>query len=100
MTEFQAALFQALASVPYGYVISYGELARRAGFPGYHRQVARALAQLPNHSTLPWHRCLLASGHLGNFANRKIQKQLLQQEGARFNGQKLQNPQWFKDVPA
>ena len=34
-------------SIPYGRVSSYGRVAEEAGFPRGHRQVARALRELP-----------------------------------------------------
>ena len=40
-------LYLALSQIPPGRVITYGELARRAGMPNGARQVGRMLAQLP-----------------------------------------------------
>jgi methylated-DNA-protein-cysteine methyltransferase-like protein len=49
-------LYTALASVPIGTTIAYGELASVAGFPGRARWVGRMLSQLPGDTQLPWHR--------------------------------------------
>ncbi len=53
----------ALQGVPEGAVVSYGELARRAGLPGRARQVARLLAQGAMND-LPWWRVLRSDGHI------------------------------------
>ncbi len=54
-----------IAAIPAGEWCSYGEVARRAGLPGYHRQVAHLLANLPADHRLPWHRVLRADGRPG-----------------------------------
>ena len=51
-----------LAQVPSGDVISYGQLAQLAGLGNAARWVGRTLSQLPNGSSLPWHRVLTANG--------------------------------------
>lgn len=81
----RSALYLALASVPRGRVISYGDLAELAGLPGRARWVGRQMSQLPKGSQLPWHRVLRASGQLA-FApgSMAYQRQLskLTEEGA------------------
>ena len=49
-------LYSALASVPIGTIIAYGELCSAAGLPGRDRCVWRLLSQLPCDTQLPWHR--------------------------------------------
>ena len=58
------ALFNTLAQVPSGCVVSYGQLAALAGLGRAARWVGRVLSQLPEGSSLPWHRVIAASGHL------------------------------------
>ncbi|MHA6492664.1 MGMT family protein [Pseudomonas borbori] len=58
------ALFGVLAMVPAGKVTSYGQLAEFAGLGRAARWVGRTLSQLPQGSTLPWHRVIAASGRL------------------------------------
>ncbi|MEO4045822.1 MGMT family protein [Pseudomonas sp. CAU 1711] len=60
----RAALYQVLAEVPEGKVISYGELAALAGLGRAARWVGRTLSQLPEDTRLPWHRVLGAGGRL------------------------------------
>ncbi|MDO8332413.1 MAG: MGMT family protein, partial [Pseudomonas sp.] len=58
------ALYLSLAQVPSGCVVSYGQLATMAGLGRAARWVGRTLSQLPEGSTLPWHRVITANGHL------------------------------------
>lgn len=62
--EWLAAVYAAVAAIEPGQVLSYGEVARRAGRPGHARQVARALA-CSEDAGLPWHRVLRADGRIG-----------------------------------
>ena len=58
------ALYLVLAQVPQGKVVSYGELAQLAGLGRAARWVGRTLSQLPDGTTLPWHRVIAAGGRL------------------------------------
>ena len=58
------ALYLALAQVPPGKVVSYGQLAALAGLGRAARWVGRTLSQLPAASALPWHRVIAADGRL------------------------------------
>ena len=58
------ALYAALAQIPAGKVVSYGQLAEMAGLGRAARWVGRTLSQLPDDSGLPWHRVVTAGGRL------------------------------------
>ncbi|XXE60161.1 MGMT family protein [Pseudomonas sp. R1-18] len=60
----RTALYLTLAQIPEGRVVSYGQLAELAGLGRAARWVGRALSQLPEGSSLPWHRVLGADGRL------------------------------------
>lgn len=60
----RTALYLTLAQIPEGHVVSYGQLAELAGLGRAARWVGRALSQLPEGSSLPWHRVLGADGRL------------------------------------
>jgi methylated-DNA-protein-cysteine methyltransferase-like protein len=60
----RTALYLTLHQVPEGKVVSYGQLAELAGLGRAARFVGRTLSQLPDGSTLPWHRVLGAGGRL------------------------------------
>ena len=79
-------LIAVIAAIPAGDWCSYGEVARRAGLPGYHRQVAQLLAHQPKGSKLPWHRVLKADGRPGlepGSAGWREQLQRLRAEGVK-----------------
>src|SRR5579863_7478826 len=61
-----------VAMIPSGRVMTYGEVARMAGFPGRARQAGRALRLIPPDLILPWHRVLGAGGRIV-FPNRSSQ---------------------------
>ncbi len=60
----RAALYLTLAQIPPGRVVSYGELATLAGLGRAARWVGRILSQLPEGTSLPWHRVIAAGGRL------------------------------------
>jgi methylated-DNA-protein-cysteine methyltransferase-like protein len=60
----RTALYLTLHQVPEGKVISYGQLAELAGLGRAARYVGRTLSQLPQGSSLPWHRVLGAGGRI------------------------------------
>ena len=51
-------IWQVVASIPYGTVATYGQVAQLAGLPGYARYVGATLKQLPKDTLLPWHRVI------------------------------------------
>lgn len=63
-TSRRQALYQTLAQVPAGQVVSYGRLAELAGLGRAARWVGHLLAQLPEDTRLPWHRVVAADGKL------------------------------------
>ncbi len=60
----RTALYLTLNQVPEGKVVSYGQLAELAGLGRAARFVGRTLSQLPDASTLPWHRVIAAGGRI------------------------------------
>lgn len=62
--ERRTTLYTVLAQVPPGKVVTYGQLADMAGLGRAARWVGRTLGQLPEDSTLPWHRVVGAGGRL------------------------------------
>lgn len=58
------AIYLALASIPAGRVVTYGQLAAMAGLPRAARLAGRALRDLPKGTELPWHRVINAQGKI------------------------------------
>lgn len=82
MNPFLHQIFAVIHQIPCGKVASYGDIARAAGYPGYARQVGKALGNLPEDTTLPWHRVINSKGELSLRGEGFIrQKQSLEAEG-------------------
>jgi methylated-DNA-[protein]-cysteine S-methyltransferase len=83
-TEFQQQCWLALASIPYGQTVSYGEQARRLGLgPDAARAVGAANGQNPLPLVLPCHRVIGADGSLTGFGGGlHLKRFLLEHEGA------------------
>src|SRR5690606_36687375 len=82
-TEVQCAVWNAMATIPYGATISYAELASRAGRPAAVRAVGAANGRNPLPIVLPCHRAIGADGSLTGFGGGLPTKQyLFKLEGA------------------
>ncbi len=83
-TEFQRNCWLALATIPYGQTVSYGEQARRLGLgPDAARAVGAANGQNPIPVILPCHRVIGADGSLTGFGGGlPLKRFLLEHEGA------------------
>ena len=83
-SEFQRRCWRALATIPYGQTVSYGEQARRLGYgPEKARAVGAANGQNPLPLVLPCHRVIGADGSLTGFGGGLPMKRfLLEHEGA------------------
>lgn len=80
---FQARVWRALAEVPAGVTISYGEMARRAGEPGAAQAAGVALNRNPIPLLLACHRVVGADGGMVGFGGGLERKTwLLRHEGA------------------
>ncbi|MGZ4271590.1 MAG: methylated-DNA--[protein]-cysteine S-methyltransferase [Solirubrobacteraceae bacterium] len=66
-TPFQQEAWRALADIPYGKTVSYGEQARRLGRPDAVRAVGAANGRNPIPIVLPCHRVIGADGSLTGF---------------------------------
>lgn len=66
-TAFCRAAWRALAKVPYGTTVSYGELAKRIGRPKAARAVGAAVGANPLGIVIPCHRVIGADGSLTGF---------------------------------
>lgn len=76
-TPFQRAVWQALASIPYGGTTSYRALAEQLGRPRAVRAVGGAVGRNPLGIVLPCHRVLGAQGQLTGYTGGLVRKQAL-----------------------
>ena len=81
-TSFQERVWKELLSIPYGEVISYGELARRCGDPKAARAIGGAVGKNPIGVIIPCHRIIAGDGTLGGYTGgTDFKKLLLKLEG-------------------
>lgn len=86
------AIYLALAQVPKGKVITYGSLAKLAGFPNGARLAGRLMCGLPAGSKLPWHRVINSQGKLSlreNSDSYREQIRRLEKEGVEIKNGKI-----------
>lgn len=78
-----------IRSVPRGKVSTYGKVAAAAGYPLYHRAVARLLRTEPLHG-LPWQRIVGAGGEIKLRGEAAAEQRLrLTMEGVKFRGKRV-----------
>jgi methylated-DNA-protein-cysteine methyltransferase-like protein len=78
-----------ILSIPPGKVSTYGSVAAAAGYPRYHRAVARLLRTDPI-DQLPWHRVVGVGGEVKlRGAAAHEQRARLKLEGVQFNGKRV-----------
>lgn len=84
--EMRSAMVRAIESLRVGEVVSYGDVASRAGYPRRHRAVGQLLSVSVD--SLPWWRVVYFSGHLPP-CNPTLQEQRLMAEGVRLDRLKV-----------
>jgi methylated-DNA-protein-cysteine methyltransferase-like protein len=89
-TRFDRAIWQIVFNIKPGRVMSYGQVARAAGFPRHARMVSKAMSR--SAEPLPWYRVIRSDHTLafkvgGEAYNR--QRALLEKEGVHFIGKKV-----------
>src|ERR1700733_8144192 len=84
-----AAFRRIIRSVPKGKVSTYGKVAAAAGYPLYHRAVARLLRNAPLQG-LPWQRIVGAGGEIKLKGEGAAEQRLrLSLEGVKFRGKRV-----------
>ena len=79
---FHSEVILSARSIPYGTVVTYGELARMAGRENAARAAGTAMANNPVPIVVPCHRVVAAQGKLGGFgAGLDWKRELLRIEG-------------------
>ena len=82
MSGFFQEVYNIVAAIPEGKVMSYGQIARLLGRPRAAREVGRALRFCPEH--LPWQRVVMADGAIAVGGHGETRKALLEAEGVIF----------------
>ena len=92
MSSFYAKVYEVVAQIPKGQVLTYGEVAARAGNPRASRIVGCALHNNPDPDNIPCHRVVFRNGSMAPgfaFGGPGQQKALLTAEGVEFDGNKV-----------
>ncbi len=84
------SIYEIAAQVPYGKVVSYGQIARMVGTGA--RQVGYAMAALKSgsHPDIPWQRVINSQGKVsvhGDGIGNAMQLELLKGEGVKFDSE-------------
>lgn len=89
VATFREQVLEVVRSVPYGKVVSYGQVAEMVGAPHSARQVGAVLYGLRDEDgEVPWHRVVNASGGISTYkvGHGELQVALLKAEGVAFVG--------------
>lgn len=80
---FPRRVLEITATIPYGELWTYGDVAAMAGNPGAARAAGNALGRCPVELWVPCHRVVHASGTIGGYGRHEERKRwLLRHEGA------------------
>ena len=82
------AFRRVILSIPRGRVSTYGKIAAAAGYPLYHRAVARLLRKEIS-TMLPWQRVVGAGGEIKLRGEAAEQRLRLGIEGVKFRGKRV-----------
>ena len=75
-------VYEIVAKVPKGRVVSYGQIARMLGSPGAARTVGWALSVCPEN--LPWQRVVRSDGSIAGGGFAELRLTMLKEEGVSF----------------
>jgi len=76
-TPFQRSVWQALLTIPFGVIRTYGELAQHLGNPNACRAVGGAVGRNPISIVVPCHRVIGAHGNMTGYAGGLARKEAL-----------------------
>ncbi|WP_207396661.1 methylated-DNA--[protein]-cysteine S-methyltransferase [Bremerella alba] len=101
-TLFQQRIWNACQRIPYGEVVTYGDLARFAGRPGAARAVGTAMSQNRIPLIIPCHRVISAGNKIGGFTSDQgisLKKRLLDLEAGGQTHIKMPQKSNFRKMP-
>ena len=98
-SAFQQKVWSALSRVPYGRVVTYGDLAAAVGQPTACRTVAKAVGKNPLLIFVPCHRVVAASGLGGFSAGLEAKRALLTLEGVQIEEKTPFSEKYFFTFP-
>ena len=96
--KFFETVYEIVKQIPRGKVMSYGQIARAAGFPRKAREVGWALHVNPDPEHIPCHRVVNREGRVSPafvFGGENMQVALLKSEGVEFDEHGLVKRSFF-----
>ena len=96
--SFFDTVYEIVKQIPRGKVLSYGQIARAAGFPRKAREVGWALHVNPDPEHIPCHRVVNREGRVSPafvFGGENMQVALLKSEGVEFDENGLVKRSFF-----
>ena len=96
--NFFEKVYEIVKTIPYGKVMTYGDIARLTGNPRSARQVGWALHVNPSPETIPCYRVVNRYGQVSTafaFGGATRQRELLEQEGITFDEKGCVKPCFF-----
>ena len=100
VSGFFQRVYEIVACIPRGKVVTYGQIAAALGDPRQARTAGWALHSTPEWLDIPWHRVVNSSGGISTrhtVGELNIQRKLLEDEGIVFNedgGLDLERYRW------
>ncbi len=89
MSPFKDRVIEIITKIPYGKVVSYGQVALYVGLPRAARQVGWVLNQSEGRINIPWWRVINREGIITiagtKYNDKMLQKKLLEAEGIEVN---------------
>lgn len=64
LENFDAEVYSIVREIPFGKVVTYGQIARLVGFPRHSRRVGKSMSLVPKEMNLPCHRVVNSQGSL------------------------------------
>lgn len=95
---FFQSVYEVVKKIPYGKVLSYGDVARILGKPRMARQVGWALHVNPSPDEIPCYRVVTKDGRVSKafaFGGENMQIELLKAEGVIFDEKGCVKPCFF-----
>ncbi|MBN2604810.1 MAG: MGMT family protein [Bacilli bacterium] len=90
MTKFTEDVMEIIKMIPFGKVMTYGQISAYAGYPRGARQVSRILHSMSDKYHLPWHRVINSSGGISLTGEAGfVQAQMLANEGIEVLNKKI-----------
>lgn len=82
MSPFNNQVYEILKQIPYGKVVSYGQIACMLGRPRAAREVGWAMRVCPE--GLPWQRVVMKDGTIASDGYTDMRRAILEAEGVTF----------------